>query len=218
MTLGEIIREYRRSRDMTMRDFEKASGISRAYISLLERNKSAHSNEPVVPSVEIVRKVAKAMFIDFDTLFAMLEDDSMIKLDEEIKSKRSVTIPILGKVAAGIPIEAVEDILGEEEIPDVLAHTGKFFALKIKGDSMAPKIENGSIVVVRQQDDAETGNIVIALVNGDDAICKKLIKSDSGITLSSLNPAYDPIFYSHEDMEKLPVRIVGRVVEIRTKC
>lgn len=83
---------------------------------------------------------------------------------------------------------------------------------------MMPKIENGSVVIVRQQEDAESGNIVVALVNGNDAVCKKLVKSDRGISLVSLNPNYDPMYYSSEDITTMPVRIIGKVVEIRTKC
>ena len=83
---------------------------------------------------------------------------------------------------------------------------------------MSPKIEDGSVVIVRQQNYADNGNIVVAIVNGDDAVCKKLVKSQSGITLVSINTNYDPMYFSTADIDELPVKILGKVVEIRTKC
>ncbi len=132
-------------------------------------------------------------------------------------SKRGVTINVLGRVAAGIPIEAVENIIDTEEISEELARTGEFFGLQIKGDSMEPRIYNGDVVIVRQQNDAESGDIVIAMVNGDDAVCKRLLKYAGGISLISLNSKYDPLLFSASDIEQKPVRIIGKVVELRGK-
>lgn len=79
-------------------------------------------------------------------------------------------------MAAGIPIEAIEDVIDYEEISEELAHTGDFFALKIKGDSMEPRICNGDVVIVRKQNYAESGDLVIVLVNGDSANLQKVGK------------------------------------------
>ena len=75
-------------------------------------------------------------------------------------------VPVLGRVAAGIPIEAIEDVEDYEEISPDMAKTGEFFALKIQGDSMEPKISNGDVVIVRQQPDCDNGDIAVVLVNG----------------------------------------------------
>ena len=107
----------------------------------------------------------------------------------------ALKIPVLGNVAAGIPISAVEDILDYEEVPISWQNQGEFFALRIKGDSMEPRIEDGDVVIVKQQSDANSGDTVIALVNGDDATCKKLKKTDNGIMLVSTNPKYLPMFF-----------------------
>lgn len=128
---------------------------------------------------------------------------------------RGVTINVLGRVAAGIPIDAVEDIIDTEEITEEMAATGTYFGLQIKGNSMEPRICNGDVVIVRQQDDAESGDVVIALVNGDDATCKRLRKYRDGIELVSNNPAYPPMFYSSEEIITKPVKIIGKVVELR---
>lgn len=133
------------------------------------------------------------------------------------KRTGAVPIKVLGRVAAGIPIEAVENVIDIEEISAELASTGEFFGLQIHGDSMEPKFSDGDVVIVRQQDDAESGDIVIATVNGTDATCKRLRKYRDGIELISTNPSYEPMFFSAEDIEKKPVRIIGRVVELRAK-
>lgn len=133
------------------------------------------------------------------------------------KSKVGVVINVLGRVAAGIPIEAVEDVIDTEEITEELAATGTFFGLQLHGDSMEPRMCSGDVVIVRQQNDAESGDIVIALVNGDDATCKRLRKYRDGIELVSNNPAYPPMFYSNEEIINKPVQIIGKVVELRGK-
>lgn len=140
------------------------------------------------------------------------EDIKKIKLDDE-----PIQIRVLGKVAAGVPIEAVEDVIGEETISKKMAETGDYFGLRISGDSMEPLIHHGSIVIVRQQDDVENGDIAIVIVNGEDATCKKIEKFENGIMLVPINKAYEEKFYTNEEIEKLPVRIIGKVVESRMK-
>lgn len=131
---------------------------------------------------------------------------------------KGVVINVLGRVAAGIPIEAITDIIDTEEISQELARTGEFFGLQIHGDSMEPRMYEGDVVIVRQQDDAESGDIVIAMVNGDDATCKRLTKYAGGISLVSLNSAkYEPMMFSNQEIEEKPVRIIGKVVELRGK-
>lgn len=137
--------------------------------------------------------------------------------DESKNTKKGTVINVLGRVAAGIPIDAIEDIIDTEEITEELAKTGKFFGLQIQGDSMTPGICNGDIVIVRQQDDAESGDIVIATINGDEATCKRLRKYAEGIELISNNPSYKPFEFSNKEIKEKPVRIIGKVVELRRK-
>ena len=101
--------------------------------------------------------------------------------DESDTKRKGIVINVLGRVAAGIPLEAIEDIIDTEEISEEMAKTGEFFGLQINGDSMEPKFSKGDVVIVRKQDDAESGDIVIAMVNGDDATCKRLKKYQKGI-------------------------------------
>ena len=131
---------------------------------------------------------------------------------------KAVRIPVLGRVAAGIPIDAVEEIIDFEEIHPDMAATGEFFALKIKGDSMEPRISEGDVVIVREQSDVESGDVAIILVNGDDATVKKLMKYDNGtISLVAFNPAYQPMIFTPQQVKELPVEVIGKVVELRGK-
>ena len=131
--------------------------------------------------------------------------------------QKSIKIPVLGRVAAGIPIEAIEEILDYEEIDEAMAKTGDFFALRIAGTSMEPRMKEGDVVIVRKQDSVESGEIAVVLVNGDDATCKKVMIHDNGLSLVSLNPSYAPMFFTDKEVSTLPVQIIGRVVELRAK-
>lgn len=149
--------------------------------------------------------------------FGINKSDLLEDKPEPHEKPRGVKIPVLGDVAAGIPIEAIEDIIDYEEIDEGLARRGEFFGLRIKGNSMSPRIQNGDVVIVRVQPDADSGDIVITKVNGYDACCKRLQKHDDGISLISLNPDYEPMFFSKKDIIDLPVNIIGKVVELRGK-
>ena len=127
-------------------------------------------------------------------------------------------VPVLGYVAAGIPIEAIEDILDYEDLsPEMVKDGSEYFALKIKGESMEPKISDGDVVIVRKQEDVDSGQIAIVGVNGEEATCKKVMKQEGGILLQPLNPTFAPVFYTVEQIAELPITIIGRVVELRAK-
>ena len=132
------------------------------------------------------------------------------------KKNLAVRVPIYGRVVAGVPLEAIEDINGYEEIRPELAATGKYFALKVTGRSMEPMILADDTVIVRQQTTIEDGEIAIVLVNGDEATVKQIRKSQDGITLVGYNTqVFPPKFFSNKDIEQLPVQIIGKVIEIR---
>ncbi len=111
----------------------------------------------------------------------------------------------------------MENIIDYEEIDEALASTGEFFALQVRGDSMEPKFSQGDVVIVRKQDNADSGDIVVALVNGDEATIKRLKKRPEGILLIANNPTYEPMFFSNREIRELPVRVIGKVVELRAK-
>lgn len=217
MTLGEIIKNYRTTHSLSMDAFSDKSGISKAYISLLEKNKHPKTGKEIAPSIQSIKQAAHGMGMTFDDLFSLIDGKVSIEEPSPEIIKKSVTINVLGRVAAGLPIEAVENIIDTEEISLEMARTGEFFGLQIHGDSMEPRMYEGDVVIVRQQDDAESGDIVIALVNGSDATCKRLIKYAHGISLMSLNSKYEPMMFSNEEITEKPVKIIGKVVELRGK-
>ena len=221
MTLGEFVKSYRKAHDMTMQEFADKAGLSKGYVSMLEKGKHPQSNRPLIPSIETVGKIASAIGISVDELLNRTDGNQLIGLGKEPvqPDDRPIArrIPVLGRVAAGVPLEAITDIDDWEEIPEKLAETDEYFALTIHGDSMEPKMNEGDVVIVRRQPDVESGDIAIVRVNGYDATCKKVVKQDGGILLVGLNPSFTPIFYSKEDIESLPVQIDGKVVELRAK-
>lgn len=149
--------------------------------------------------------------------FGISKADLVEDRNASAASSRGVVINVLGRIAAGIPIEAVENIIDTEEITKDLARTGKFFGLRVQGDSMEPDIHNGDTVIVRQQEEAENDEIVIALINGNDGVCKRLKKYQNSIALVSLNANYEPMYFSQEETLAKPVKIIGKVVELRRK-
>ena len=141
-----------------------------------------------------------------------------IALDpKEAHRKRSFSIPVYARVGAGPPLEASEEIIDREEISERMASLGSFYGLRISGDSMEPRIVRGDVVIVRKQDTADDGDIVIAIVNQNDAVCKRLKKYKGGIALVSNNPMYEPMYFTITDTQDIPVRIIGKVVELRGK-
>ena len=124
-------------------------------------------------------------------------------------------IPVLGKVAAGIPKDAIEDILDYELVSPDLANKDELFGLKIKGDSMEPDFREGDVVIVHDQNEADAGDIVIAVIDNEDAVCKKLEKEKSSVILRSLNSKYAPMKFNSRSNRK--VTIIGKVIELRRK-
>ena len=149
--------------------------------------------------------------------FGISKADLVEEHSTKKESSTAYTINVLGRVAAGIPINAVEEIIDTEEITEDMAKTGEFFGLRISGHSMEPRICDGDTVIVRQQSDVEDGDIAIVLVNGSDGTCKRIKRYQDSLALLPLNPTYEPMIYTKEQVADLPVKIIGKVVELRGK-
>lgn len=133
-------------------------------------------------------------------------------------ASNSAVVFVYGTIPAGIPMECIEDIIDTEEIPvDMLKGGKQYFGLKVKGDSMEPEYLDGDTLILEKADDCESGDDCVVMVNGNDGTFKRVFKNENGIILQPLNPAYSPIVYSNKQIEKLPVRIIGIVEEIRRK-
>lgn len=198
---NERLKTLRIQRKMTQSELAKKIYISQPAYSKYEVGTAS-------PNPETLSKIADALDVSVDYLLGS---------DSQPARPGYIRIPVLGRVAAGIPIDAIEEVIDWEDISAESAGDGEYFGLQIKGHSMEPKISDGDVVIVRRQPDVDSGDIAVVLVNGDDATVKRIKKSPQGVTLIPSNPAYEPMYYSNKEIESLPVQILGRVVELRAK-
>ncbi|ENZ37305.1 MULTISPECIES: LexA family protein [Enterocloster] len=208
--MGNIIKRLRIENNMTLEQLGDKVGVGKSTVRKWENGMIANMRRDKIAKIADVFNVSPSYLIGWDNNVGPITNGTKHKAP-------GVTINVLGRVAAGVPIEAIEDVIDTEEISAELASTGDFFGLQIHGDSMEPRMYEGDVVIVRQQDDAESGEVIIAMVNGDEATCKRLKKYDGGIMLLSNNPRYEPIVFTNEEIEEKPVRIIGKVVELRGK-
>ena len=203
--------EYKRIFSKNLRKYMSLNNKTQVdLINDLGFNKSAVStwcNGTRLPRMDKVDALTKYFGIRRSDL---IEDKSESKI-------KPATIPVLGSVPAGIPIEAIQDIIDYEEIDAATAAKGEYFALQVKGSSMEPRIREGDIVIVRKQDDVESGEIAIVMVNGDNATIKRLLKYEDGIRLTATNPAYEPLYFTNDEILEKPVKVIGKVIENRQK-
>ncbi len=207
-TTADRIKEGMEIRGFKQSDLVEKTGISKGALS-------SYISGRYVPKQNNIYLISKALNVSESWL--MGNDVPMERHLKNIPSSTAIVINVLGRVAAGIPLDAIEEIIDTEEISQKMASDGEYFALKISGDSMEPKISNGDVVIVRKQSDADDGDLVIAMVNGDDAVCKRLKKYAEGIALVSNNPLYEPMYFSNKDIVEKPVTILGKVRELRAK-
>lgn len=207
-TIGENIKRYRKENHLTQQELATKVNMSRSHIASIEIGK-------YTPSLSTVEVIAQAMGVSPNSIMEWAEEND--RQHETRHSDDAVRIPVLGSVAAGIPLEAIEDTSDWEEIPASMAVRGEYIALTIHGSSMEPRMREGDVVIVRLQDDVESGDIALVYINGNDATCKKVIKAERGIWLKGLNDTFEPLWFSWEDVQSVPVKIAGKVVELRAK-
>lgn len=203
------IKELRLAKNITQEELGKVLNVQKAAISKYE-------NGRVDPSIEVLKLASK--FFDVSTDYLLGRSDSPIVSCASPSKEKTIRIPILGRVAAGNPIGAIEEIIGWEEIPKKLAAGSTCFALRVCGRSMEPRILAGDTVIIRQQPDVNSGDIAVVLVGGEEATVKRVKKQKDGITLIATNTTvYEPHFYSNQEIKDLPIQILGKVVEVRYK-
>ena len=122
---------------------------------------------------------------------------------------RSVVVPVMGRIAAGTPIEAIQTHSHTISVPPELLGAGEHFALEVRGDSMIEAgIFDGDTVLIRKQDSAGTGEIVVALVDDEEATLKRLRRRGNSVALEAANPAYETRIFP-PDRVKVQGRLVG---------
>ena len=217
MKLEDIIKNYREEEKLTMQEFADRAGLSKGYMSMLEKGQHPQSSRKLVPSLETYKKISTAMGITIDNLLAAIDSDALVQLgapkdnaslpDNILPMPKMRKIPLLGDIACGEPILAAENLDGEVDIPEDIRAD---FALRCKGDSMInARIFDGDIVYIRQQPTVDNGEIAAVLID-DEATLKRVRLFDDHIVLEPENPLYRPFVYWGEEMNT--VRILGKAV------
>lgn len=214
MVLAKNLRYLRKSRGFSQEHI--ANKLNYKSFTTIQKWESGISE----PSVEKLKLLADIYNVSMDLL--LTEDIEIVTSNSATSflrnSKASRSIPVLGNVPAGIPLEAIENILDYEEISQDMSDRGEYFGLIVHGDSMEPKFSEGDVVIVRKQSVLESGEIGIIIVNGTDATIKKFVAHDEGgISLIPLNPKYAPKYYTDGEIDTVPIRVLGKVVELRAK-
>ena len=200
-TMGERIKRLRQLKGVTQEELAKIVGLQRGAIAKYEIG--------IVENMKQTTIKQMADYFGVKPSYLMCLEDKLDELGNPV-----VEVPILGTVKAGYDYLAQENWIGTIDISKKLAETGEFFALKIHGDSMFPVFVENDTVVVRKQDDFENGDIVVALINGEEATVKKGKKSDNSILLQPLNTNYEPLIFTKEEMKTIPVKIIGIVKKL----
>lgn len=210
-TIGQRIKELRLAHNMTGYELGLKLNITRNAVSQWETNKR-------VPTSTMLTQIAKLFNVTTDYLLGRdpIPNDLKSEINYAIPLTGGVRIPVLGSIVAGIPNTAVADYDEWIEISQSLAMRGDYFALRIKGDSMEPTLFDSDIVVIRQQPDIEDGEIAAVSIAGNEATIKRIYHRSDGIDIVGDNVrAFPRMFYSNHDIATLPVRIMGKAVEVR---
>lgn len=221
--IGEYIKKCRGN--MSLRAFAEKCGISHTHLDSIEKGFDPRTGKPVSVTVETLKKIANAMNMTVNDLLIKSGD---VKVEDLIYDNAEsidinfniIKIPVFGTIKAGIPIESQSDIIDYVDIPkEWTKGDKKFYGIKLSGDSMFPKYQDGDIVIFEQNEDTElyNGKDVAVMINGTESTFKKILVNDQGIVLQPYNMAYDIMMFSKEQIEKLPIKVVGIAKEKRTK-
>lgn len=203
MKFKDRLVQLRKELKLTQTDFAEKIGFSRTAISAWEIGRNEPSNEDTI-------KIADFFGVSVDYIIG--------KSNNRNEKSSSAVVLVYGTIPAGIPMEMIENILDTEEIDANMLKGGKeYFGLKIKGNSMYPDYLDNDTIILEKTEDVESGTDAVVMVNGNDGTFKRVFKNENGIILQPLNPEYQPMIYTNEQIEKLPVRVIGKVVELRRK-
>jgi repressor LexA len=196
------LRELREIRNLSQEEVAAAIGISRPSYANYELG---HRK----PRMQNLTMLASYFGVSIDYLLGIDHDQE--------RPGSTLRIPVLGEVPAGQPIDAFEQVEEYLDLYPSFALYGELFGLRVKGHSMEPDIHNGDIVIVVKQDFIESGDIAVVRVNDTEVTVKKVKKLQDGIVLMPKNPAFEPVYFSNEQVRTLPVTIIGKVLEIRRR-
>lgn len=202
------VKELREKHGMSQTAIAKIACVHQTAVSQWENGRTS-------PDIDSALSLCRYFNVGLDYLLGLTTTDTNIE-PIPYATTDIIRIPVYGSIPAGVPMEAIEDILGYEEAPAEWARGDReFFALKLKGDSMSPEYRDGDIVIFKRQETCENGSDCAVKVNGNDATFKRVYINENGIVLQPLNPSFSPMPYTKDEIEALPVRILGVVWELR---
>lgn len=209
-SVGKLIYDRRTELGITQKEVADFVGVSEATVSRWESGHIDNMRRDRIAALSKILRLSPLAIMGIDDTDLSTRLPDMVPIDA-----RTFRVPIVGRVAAGRPIVADEEIVGYEYIDNRYSKDGhEYFGLRIVGKSMEPTIMDGDIVIVRRQNYVENGEIAIVLIDGEEATAKEVKESADGITLIGHNTAvYTPHFYSAQEVKNLPVQIIGRVVQ-----
>lgn len=155
-----------------------------------------------LPNGETLKKIADYFGVSVDYL-----------LGNNTPTSDVVFVPIYGRVAAGSGMFADDEVIGTQPIFSALVkNIGECFCLKVSGDSMLPRIQDGDTILVRKQSSVDSGSYAVVLIDDENGVVKKVKYDDDNITLISINPNYPPRTFSGADVQRL--QVIGEVIQI----
>ncbi len=196
--LSKQLKKYRAIQEISQAKLADALGVSQQTVAKWETGKST-------PDPYMLGAISDFFHITIDTLMGR-------------EKANNLHIPVFRSLTAERPSNAIEYIRDKEDLSPDAVPMDKYVALKIPDSSMAPRICEGDIVIVKRQTDAESGDLVVVLIGNAGAVIRRIKKLPNGILLIAANVnAYEPQFYSNTEIHELPVRIVGKAIELRGK-
>lgn len=208
INLGNNIKSLREKKDLDQQQLADILEVPRSTLACWE-------NGIRTPKLEQIVKIANYFNVNLDIIYDNFDNGNLIETDDN-----TIKIPVYGTIKAGIPIESQSDIIDYIEISKDWTNGGKkFYGLKISGDSMFPKYNEDDIVIFEQNNDSTlfNGKDCAIMINGTESTFKKLLVNEQGIVLQPYNTAYDIMMFSKEQVEHLPIKVVGIAREKRTK-
>lgn len=212
---GKRIKNRRKELNISADDLAKVLGVSRSTVFRYEKGEIEKVPAKYLERIALALDTTPAYLMGWQDGKADPPKINWSDNVEPVKINRDVvSIPVLGSVPAGVPVEAIEDIIDTIEIPqEWLAGGSEFIGLKVTGTSMYPMYLEGDTVVIEVKHDCESGQDAIIYVNGYDATLKTVVKNDDGtITLKPRNPEWQTKTFGPGDD---PIEILGPVVQMQ---
>lgn len=190
------IKLLRENMNISQEELAQKLKLSKGIISLYENDKRK-------PSYDVLMKLSELFGCSMDYI---------------IGNNTNTIVNVYSSVHAGILSEMIENVVDTEEISEKMANSDKtYFGIKVKGDSMSPKYLENDTLIVEKTSACNNGDDCIVAVNGNEAFLKRVYINSTGITLQALNPNYEPLVYTNDDIRNIPITIIGVVRELRRK-